>query len=449
MVVGKIISIFDISVEVILSDESIKIGDILRVENNKDYVFEVVNINNISATCISLNTTRGLKKGSNVIKASSGIEFEYSDKILGRVFDSYGNPIDDKVLDSINKRTINHETVSLKDVDVNAPILWTGIKVIDFFAPLQKGFKMGLLGGAGVGKTVLIKELIHNVYSSINANAVFVGAGERSREGKELYEDMKESNLLDKMGMVFGAMGDNPVSRSTSVYAGLTMAEYLRDEKSQDVLLFIDNIYRFIQAKSEIATELKELLIENGYPADMSSEISKIEERISSTDKGSITSFQAIYIPADDYNDEAVQTISSYMDGQIVLDRKIAELGIYPAIDVFKSTSRLVDVERIGERHFKLIEEVLRYLTRYKELEEIIAILGIEELSEEDKRIFYRSRKLRYYFSQPMFVAEPFTNIPGQFVKIEDVLMDVENILNGVYDSVDESKFLFIGKYHE
>ena len=449
MIVGKIISIFDISVEVILSDESIKIGDILRVENSKDYVFEVVNINNISATCISLNTTRGLKKGSNVIKASSGIEFEYSDKILGRVFDSYGNPIDDKVLDSINKRTINHETVSLKDVDVNAPILWTGIKVIDFFAPLQKGFKMGLLGGAGVGKTVLIKELIHNVYSSINANAVFVGAGERSREGKELYEDMKESNLLDKMGLVFGAMGDNPVSRSTSVYAGLTMAEYLRDEKSQDVLLFIDNIYRFIQAKSEIATELKELLIENGYPADMASEISKIEERISSTDKGSITSFQAIYIPADDYNDEAVQTISSYMDGQIVLDRKIAELGIYPAIDVFKSTSRLVDVERIGERHFKLIEEVLRYLTRYKELEEIIAILGIEELSEEDKRIFYRSRKLRYYFSQPMFVAEPFTNIPGQFVKIEDVLMDVENILNGVYDNVDESKFLFIGKYHE
>jgi F-type H+-transporting ATPase subunit beta len=249
--------------------------------------------------------------------------------------------------------------------------------------------------------------------------------------------------------MVFGQMGDNPVSRSKSVYAGLTLAEYLRDEKRQDVLLFIDNIYRFIQAKSEIATELKQLLIENGYPADMPAEISKIEERISSTDKGSITSFQAIYIPADDYNDEAVQTITSYMDGQIVLDRKVAEQGLYPAIDVFKSTSKLVDVERIGERHFKLIEEVLRYLTRYKELEEIIAILGIEELSEEDKHIFYRSRKLKYYFSQPMFVAEPYTNIPGQFVKIEDVLIDVENILNGTYDNVDESKFLFIGKYHE
>lgn len=449
MVVGKIISIFDISVEVILSDSSIKIGDILVLENDNKYSFEVVNINNISATCISLGTTRGLKKGANVVKKADGIEIEYSDKILGRVFNSYGDAIDNKRLDSVRKRNINHNTISLKELNVESDILWTGIKVIDFFAPLQKGFKMGLLGGAGVGKTVLIKELIHNVYSSINAHAIFVGAGERSREGKELYDDMLESNLLDKMVMVFGAMGDNPVSRSKSVYSGLTFAEYLRDEKKQDVLIFIDNIYRFIQAKSEISTELKELLIENGYPADMASEISKIEERISSTDNGSITSFQAIYIPADDYNDEAVQTITSYMDGQIVLDRKVAELGLYPAIDVFKSTSRLVDIEKIGERHFKLIEEVLRYLTRYKELEEIIAILGIEELSEDDKHIFYRSRKLRYYFSQPMFVAEPFTNIPGEFVKIEDVLIDVENILNGVYDNVEESKFLFIGKYHE
>ena len=449
MVVGKIISIFDISIEVILNSDTVKIGDILATQDDKKYTFEVVTINNVSATCISLDSTRGLQKGASVIKVSDGLEFEYSDKILGRIFNSYGVPVDGRKLDSVAKRSVINPTVTLKEIDVNAGILWTGIKVIDFFAPLQKGFRMGLLGGAGVGKTVLIKELIHNVYSSINAHAVFVGAGERSREGKELYEDMRVSNLLDKMSMVFGAMGDNPVSRSKSVYAGLTMAEYLRDEKNQDVLLFIDNIYRFMQAKSEIATELKQLLIENGYPADMANEISKIEERISSTDKGSITSFQAIYIPADDYNDEAVQTITSYMDGQIVLDRKVAELGLYPAIDVFKSTSRLVDVEKIGERHFKLIEEVLRYLTRYKELEEIIAVLGIDELSEEDKRIFYRSRKLRYYFSQPMFVAEPFTNIPGQFVKIEDILIDVENLLNGVYDNVDESKFLFIGKYHD
>lgn len=449
MVVGKIISIFDISVEVILSDTDVKLGDILRVKDDDEYLFEVVNVNNISATCISLGTTRGLKKGSEVVRKNNGIEIEYSDKILGRVFNSYGDPIDGKEIVSSKKRNINNETVSLSKLNVNSDILWTGIKVIDFFAPLQKGFKMGLLGGAGVGKTVLIKELIHNVYSSINAHAVFVGAGERSREGRELYDDMLSSNLLDKMSMVFGQMGDNPVSRSKSVYSGLTLAEYLRDEKKKDVLLFIDNIYRFIQAKSEIATELKQLLIENGYPADMANEISKVEERISSTDNGSITSFQAIYIPADDYNDEAVSTITSYMDGQIVLDRKIAELGLYPAINVFKSTSKLVDIEKIGERHFKLIEEVLRYLTRYEELEEIIAILGIEELSEEDKKIFYRSRKLRYYFSQPMFVAEAYTNIKGEFVKIEDILIDVENILSGKYDDVDESKFLFIGKYHE
>ncbi len=221
MVVGKIISIMDISVEVILSDSSVKIGDILSLVDDDEYSFEVVLINNISATCISLGTTRGLKKGSEVKKLSDGIQIEYSDKILGRVFDSYGHALDNMQIDSVNKRNITHETVSLKDVDVTADILWTGIKVIDFFAPLQKGFRMGLLGGAGVGKTVLIKELIHNVYSSINAHAVFVGAGERSREGKELYEDMKESNLIDKMSMVFGQMGDNPVSRSKSVMQDL------------------------------------------------------------------------------------------------------------------------------------------------------------------------------------------------------------------------------------
>ncbi len=447
-VVGKIISIFDISIEVILSNTNVKIGDILQVKDNDEYVFEVVAINNISATCISLGSNHGLRKGSKVERVSEGIMIEYSDKVLGRIFNSYGYPTDGKTLKSIKKRNINNRTVSLKDTLVNSDILWTGIKVIDFFAPLQKGFKMGLLGGAGVGKTVLIKEIIHNVYSSINAHAVFVGAGERSREGNELYKEMKDSKLLSKMSMVYGVMGDNPVSRSKSVYAGLTLAEYLRDEKKQDVLLFIDNIYRFMQAKSEIATELKQILIENGYPADMASDISKIEERISSTENGSITSFQAIYIPADDFNDEAVQTIISYMDGQIVLDRKVAELGLYPAIDVFKSTSKLIDVDRIGERHYNLVTEVLRYLTRYKELEEIIAILGIEELSEEDKKIFYRSRKLKYYFSQPMFVAEAYTNIPGQFVKIEDVLNDVENILNGTLDDVEESKFLFIGKYN-
>ena len=446
MEVGKIIMINDLSVEIILSDTTLKIGDILSTIDSDKYVFEVVEVNNISATCTSLYSTRGLKKGSLVVKKSDGLEVEYSDKILGRVFNSYGNIIDGLPFESEKKVKVNNPTVSLKDIKVENEPLWTGIKVIDFFAPLQKGFKMGLLGGAGVGKTVLIKELIHNIYLSSNSNAVFVGVGERSREGKELYEDMKSSNLLDKMTMVFGQMGDNPVSRSKSVATGLRMAEYLRDEKKQDVLIFIDNIYRFIQAKAEISTDLKELLIENGYPANMASEISSIEERINSNNNGSITSFQAIYIPADDLTDDAVQTVMSYMDGQIVLDRKISELGLYPAINVFKSTSRLIDAEKIGERHFNLVEKVLAYLTRYEELEEIIAVLGIEELSEEDKLVFHRSRKIRNYFSQPMFVAEPYTNIKGEFVDIKDVLDDVENILNGKYDDVDESKFRYIGK---
>ena len=449
MIVGKIISIFDISIEIVLSDNSIKVGDILEVQNNSNYRFEVVEITNTTATCISIETTRGLRKGEEVVLVSHGIHVEYSDKVLGRIFNSYGKSIDKEEFNSEKTARVDHPTTTLKELNIESQILWTGIKVIDFFAPLQKGFKMGLLGGAGVGKTVLIKELIHNVYTSLNSNAVFTGIGERSREGQELYSEMKESNLLDKMSMVYGQMGDNPVSRSKAVYSGLTISEYLRDEKKQDVLLFIDNIYRFIQAKAEIATELKQILIGNGYPADMASEMSKIEERINSNQNGSITSVQAIYIPADDLTDESVQTIMSYMDGQIVLDRKIAELGIYPAIDVFNSTSKLVDIEKIGERHYNLVEQVLKTLTRYNELEEIITVLGIEELSEEDKGIFYRARKLRNYFSQPMFVAEPYTGIPGEFVKIEDILIDVENILSGKYDDIDESKFLFIGKYHE
>ena len=446
MVVGRIISIFDISVEIVLENSDIKVGDILQVEGDEKYQFEVVEISNTTAICISLESTRGLKKGSPVTLVSNGINVEYSDKVLGRIFNSYGRPIDKQEINSEKKRRVDHATTSLQELNIESEILWTGIKVIDFFAPLQKGFKMGLLGGAGVGKTVLIKEIIHNVYTSLNSNAVFTGIGERSREGQELYSEMKESNLLDKMTMVYGQMGDNPVSRSKAVYTGLTAAEYLRDEKKQDVLLFIDNIYRFIQAKAEIATELKQILIGNGYPSDMASEMSKIEERINSNQQGSITSVQAIYIPADDLTDESVQTIMSYMDGQIVLDRKIAELGIYPAINVFNSTSKLVDIEKIGERHYRLVEQVLQTLTRYNELEEIITVLGIEELSEEDKLVFYRARKLRNYFSQPMFVAEAYTGIPGQFVKIEDSLNDVENILSGKYDDMDESKFLFIGK---
>ena len=247
------------------------------------------------------------------------------------------------------------------------------------------------------------------------------------------------------MAIVFGQMGDNPVSRSKAVYSGLTTAEYLRDAKKQDVLLFIDNIYRYVQAKSEISSELKRIPVENGYPTTMASDVSEVEERINSVEGGSITSFQAVYVPADDLNDEAVQTISGHLDGQIVLDRKIAEKGLYPAINIFQTTSKMIDIERIGEKHYNLVQKVLYYLNRYEELEEIIAVLGIDELSLEDKTIFYRSRKIRNYFTQPMFVAENYTNIPGKFVKLNDILIDVENILNGKYDDIDESRFLYIG----
>lgn len=447
MIIGKIISIFDVSIKVILSSSDLVVGDILATEDGK-YEFEIVSINSIEATCITLKSNHGLKKGTTLIKKASGIEMESSDKVIGRVFDSYGNVIDGEDFISENKVVNKKDTIDLHNLYIDNEPLWTGIKIIDFFAPLQRGFKIGLIGGAGVGKTVLIRELIHNIYSKTSAHAIFIGVGERSREGQELIDEMKQNNLLDKISLVFGQMGSNPVSRSKAVDSGLVIAEYLRDKKHSDSLVFIDNIYRYIQAQSEISMELKEILVENGYMANMAELISKVEERASSTKDGAITSFQTIYVPADDMNDDAVQNISAHMDGQITLDRKMSEKGLYPAINVFKSTSKLVDIDKIGERHYNMLKQVLAYYTRYEELEEVIAILGVDEISDEDKNIFYRSRKLRNYFSQPLFAAESFTNMPGVQVEIEDVLNDVENILNGNYDYVDELDFLFIGKYN-
>ena len=450
MSVGKIIQISELTVQVLLSSNDVKIRDVLYcILDGKKDSFEVVELNDHYATAIPFSNVRGLKKGIELQKEKEDLSIYYNDEILGKVFDAYGNLIDNTTIENQTKRSVYQKNLSLEEINIQGDILRTGIKVIDFFTPIQKGSKMGLLGGAGVGKTVLIKELIHNVYQSLSSNAVFVGVGERSREGKELYDEMKESNLLSKISMVFGQMGENSIARSKAIYSGLTLAEYLRDEKKQDVLLFIDNIYRYIQARSEISTELKRIPVENGYPTTMISDISTIEERINSVENGSITSFQAIYIPADDITDEAVQTVLSHLDGQIVLDRDVAEKGLYPAVNVFRSTSKLIDKEKIGEKHYQLVQQVLAYLTRYEELEEIIAVLGIEELSESDRNIFYRSRKLRNYFTQPMFVAENYTNIKGQFVKLEDVLIDVENILNGTYDNIDEDKFLYIGTMHE
>lgn len=446
MLAGKIISVSDLLVEVLLSGVQVKKRDMMyAVKGEKTYRFEVEDIEGNIASLVPFSNVAGLSRGTEVYKAEEGLQMEYSDAILGRVFSPHGDPIDKKPIESQGKRTVYPDPLPLGTIDVNGSMLWTGIKALDFFAPMQKGFKMGLLGGAGVGKTVVIKELIHNVYQGLGSNSVFTGVGERSREGRELYDEMEESGLLDKIAMVFGQMGENSASRSHAIYGGLTLAEYLRDEKNQDVLLFIDNIYRAVQAYSEISAMENRMPIENGYPATLDSDVSEIEERINSTGDGSITSFQAIYIPADDITDAAVQTIMGHLDGQVVLSRKVAEKGLYPAVDVFQTSSTLMEVERVGKRHYDLHEKVIAYLQRYQELEEIIAVLGIEELSQQDKEIFYRSRKLRNYFTQPMFVAQDFTGIPGVYVEIADVLDDVEAILNGSYDDRDEDEFFMIG----
>lgn len=447
--VGKIVAIAELNVQVLRNDNKVRYHDVLyAVNKGKKIQFEVAEVDGRIIFAIPFQSVVGLRKGLDVYREDHGLEIQYSDEILGKVFDSYGELLDGSSINEQKKRNVYTRNVSLDELNLNGGILWTGIKVLDFFAPMQKGFKMGLLGGAGVGKTVLIKELIHNVYTGLNSNSVFVGVGERSREGKELYDEMKAADLLDKMAIVFGQMGENSVARSKAIFSGLTLAEYLRDEKNQDVLLFIDNIYRYVQASSEINAELSRIPIENGYPANINTAVSNVEERINSTSKGSITSFQAIYIPADDVTDQAVQTISTHLDGQIVLDRKVAEKGLYPAVDVFSTSSKLIDIDKIGERHYYLVEETLRYYSRYRELEEIIAVLGIEELSVADTNVFYRTRKLRNYFTQPMFVAENYTGIPGEFVSIDDILDDVENILSGKYDGYDESLFSFIGRFN-
>ena len=405
-------------------------------------------VDETTVRCIMLSASEGLGKGMEVTATGHGLNAPVGEGTLGRMFDPLGRPIDGKgAVDELPHWPIHRKAPGFAEQKPATEILETGIKVIDLLAPYAKGGKIGLFGGAGVGKTVLIKELIHNVYQGLNSNSVFVGVGERSREGRDLYDEMVEADLLDKVAMAFGQMGDNAMSRSRAMYTGLTLAEYLRDEKKQDVLLFIDNIYRMVQAGAEISTELARMPIDNGYSPALLTEISEVEERINSTPDGSITSFQAIFIPADDMNDGAVHAISQHMDGQVVLDRKVAEKGLYPAINVFATNSRIVDPDVIGQRHADLVEKALKTLSRYEELEQIVAVLGIDDLSEEDRSIFFRARKLRNYFSQPMYVAEQYTGIPGQFVAIGDVLDDVEAILDGRCDDVDEQEFTYIGAY--
>ncbi len=446
MTAAKIISISDMSVKALMNDETLEIRDTLFAEaDGKTYCFEVQQTEGKIVHLIPFSNVAGLKKGLDLYKKEGGIQIEYSKEIFGKVFNSFGELLDGNTIASPHTKNVYEKNLKMKEIDIEGDVIWTGIKALDFFAPIKRGYKMGLLGGAGVGKTILIKELINNVYEGLKSNSVFIGIGERSREGKELYDDMKESQLLDKISIVFGQMGETSMARSRAAFAGLTLAEYLRDEEKQDVLVFIDNIYRLLQANSEISAEMGHLPIDSGYSTTLLSEISEVEERINSTEGGSMTSFQAIFIPADDFTDTAVNAIISHLDGQVVLDRKVAEKGIYPAINIFQTTSGMVSIENIGEKHYSLVTESLRYLSRYEELEEIVAVLGIDDLSEEDQNIFYRSRKLRNYFSQPMFVSQQYTGLEGVFVDIKDVLKDVDGILSGEYDDAEEDEFLYIG----
>jgi F-type H+-transporting ATPase subunit beta len=444
--IGKIISVSNLSVSILLNDSRLAPRSCVYAPRaGGQTLFEVAGVEGSVAKAIPLSNVNGLKKGTDVYLREGGLSIEYSDAVLGKVFNSFGELIDGNSIEVSRPKNIYEKNLALSEIDIAGGVLWTGIKALDFFAPMQKGFKMGLLGGAGVGKTVLIKELINNIYKGRGSNSVFVGIGERSREGKELYDEMVAAGLMDKLAVVFGQMGESSMARSRAAYSGLTLAEYLRDEKGQDVLMFVDNIYRFVQANSEISAELGNLPIESGYSTALLSEVSEVMERVNSTESGSVTSFQAIYIPADDLTDMAVNTIMSHLDGQVVLSRKVAEKGIYPAVDVFNTTSKLLTAERVGERHYSLATESVAALARYQELEEVVAVLGIDELSEEDTNTFYRARKLRNYFTQPMFVSEQFTGIAGEYVKIEDILDDVESILSGKYDAVDENLFSYIG----
>lgn len=429
MIIGKIISIFGTKVEIVLQNNDIKIGNILCLVDDETKKFEVVKLTKVSAICIAFSNNIGLKKGSEIRLYSKEMEVEYSDKIFGRMFDAYGNAIDGKEFSSSKTAPVVSNTVPLNELSTDDTPLWTGIKAIDFFTPIKKGFKVGIVGNTGSGKTVLLKQIIDNMLLKTNSHLTFVGIGGRISEASKLYQSMEEKNLLERISIVFSSMMDPELARYKSLLTGITIEEYIRDIKKEDSLLFIDNIYRFIQAKSQISEYLEQPLID-GYPSNLNHEISQIEERINGNENGAITSFQGIDKPYCN-SDPAINSILSQMDVEIVLDNKLASFGYYPAIDIFTSTSKLVDIDKIGKRHYNLIKQVLKCFFRYKELEEVVDALGLDELSVDDKNTFNKARELQSYFTQPM--SKDLKDSPHSFVKIDDILDDVEKIINASY----------------
>ena len=403
-------------------------------------------VNETTVRCIMLSASEGLGKGMTVTATGHGLTAPVGEATLGRMFDPLGRPIDGKgAVDDVPHWPIHRKAPSFAEQKPATEILETGIKVIDLLAPYAKGGKIGLFGGAGVGKTVLIQELIYNIATEHNGYSVFTGVGERTREGNDLYGEMTESGVINKTALVYGQMNEPPGARMRVALSGLTMAEYFRDVKNQDVLLFIDNIFRFTQAGSEVSALLGRMPSAVGYQPTLATEMGALQERITSTRKGSITSVQAVYVPADDLTDPAPATTFTHLDATTVLSRDIASQGIYPAVDPLDSTSRILSPEVVGQEHYEIARAVQKVLQRYKELQDIIAIMGMDELSEEDKRTVSRARKVQRFLSQSFHVAEQFTGMPGQYVPLKETLRGFKMILNGECDELPESAFLFAG----
>lgn len=399
---------------------------------------------------IAMDSTDGMSRGMEAIATGKAIEVPVGEKVLGRLLNVTGETIDGlEPIKDAKKWEIHRPTPKFTDQSSNVEIFETGLKVIDLICPFAKGGKVGLFGGAGVGKTVLIQELIRNIATEHGGYSVFVGVGERTREGNDLWMEMKESGVIDKTALVFGQMNEPPGARLRVALSGLTMAEYFRDEEKRDILLFVDNVFRFSQAGSEVSALLGRMPSAVGYQPNLASEMGALQERITSTKDGSITSVQAVYVPADDLTDPAPATTFSHLDSTIVLSRALSEKGIYPAVDPLDSTSRQLDANIVGEEHYKVARGVQMILQRYKDLQDIIAILGIDELSEDDKMLVARARKIQNFLSQPFYVAEQFTNISGQYVKLEDTIRSFKEILEGKWDHLNEIDFYLVGSIEQ
>ena len=452
--IGKITEIIGAVLDIKFTEGNLpEINDAIKVptRDGKELVVEVSqHLGDDIVRCIAMGSTDGLVRGMDAIATGAPISVPVGENTLGRMFNVLGNPIDE--IDpptGVETWPIHRKAPAFEEQATSQEMLETGIKVVDLLCPYQKGGKIGLFGGAGVGKTVLIQELIHNIATEHGGYSVFTGVGERTREGNDLYYEMKESGVIDKTTMVFGQMNEPPGARMRVALTGLTMAEYFRDKGGKDVLLFIDNIFRFTQAGSEVSALLGRMPSAVGYQPTLQTEMGALQERITSTKNGSITSVQAVYVPADDLTDPAPATTFAHLDATTVLERSIAELGIYPAVDPLASTSRILDPRIIGQEHFEVARGVQEILQKYKELQDIIAILGMDELSEDDKLVVNRARKVQRFLSQPFFVAGQFTGLEGKYVPIAETVRGFKEILEGKHDDVPESYFLNAGSIDE